>query len=714
MIMPDSHVKKVAAGAMLILAMTLVAYIPGMRGDFIWDDDANITANPNMRTLEGLKETWVNPRANQQYYPVTHTSFWIEYQIWGLKPFPFHVTNVLLHSVSAILLWVLLRRLRVPGAWFAAGIFALHPVHAESVAWITERKNNLSVMFYLASMLAYVRFAGLDEGEGGGEWVAKWRIYLVSFVFFVLAFLAKSVTVTLPIALGIITWWKRGRLSFRDVIYLAPMVMLGAGMGWLTEHLEQHHVGALGWEWEIPFLAKVIVAGRSCWFFVGKLLWPSNLIFVYPRWNIDAGQVAQYIYPVGAVILLLTLYLLRRRIGRGPLAAVLYYGVTLSPAFSLLNVYFMRFSYVQDHFVYPASIGIIVLVCALLTAGLAKLIALTERREATIIVPIVYACVLAVLGTLTWRHGYIYRNNEVLWRDTIAKNPKAWIAQYNLGNILMERGHVEEAIKHFRAAMKANRRLPEPPINLALALTKLGHYDEAIAQYRKVLAAHPRSAAAHNNLGMALAEKGRYDEAIKHYTEALKLEPDYAEAHYNLGVVLAKQGEKARAEEQYREALRCNPDYELAHVNLGVLLAESGDTDRALYHFSQALSINPSSADTHNNIGIALASKGQLNQAADHFREAVRLRPAYPEAHFNLGSALAALGDQEGALKHFLEAVRLKPDYPQAHFNLAVAYYYQGDYKRAWDEVNLCRRYGMSPAPGFLQALEQKMPMPRL
>jgi len=664
-----------ALGALIVVS-TLVAYIPGMRGDFIWDDDANITANPNMRTLEGLKETWVNPRANQQYYPVTHTSFWIEYQIWGLKPFPFHVTNVLLHSVSAILLWVLLRRLRVPGAWFAAGIFALHPVHAESVAWITERKNNLSVMFYLASMLAYVRFAGLDEGEGGGEWVAKWRIYLVSFVFFVLAFLAKSVTVTLPIALGIITWWKRGRLSFRDVIYLAPMVMLGAGMGWLTEHLEQHHVGALGWEWEIPFLAKVIVAGRSCWFFVGKLLWPSNLIFVYPKWKVDPGELWQYVYPVGAVAVVVLLYILRGRIGRGPLTAVLYYGVTLSPAFSFLNVFFMRYSYVQDHFVYPASIGIITLVAALVTVGLRTAFSGDVARY---VIPAVYGIVLAALGVLLWQHCHIYENNVVLWNDTLSKNPTAWMAHNNLGNEVLREGRIEEAIRRYKTAI---RLAPKQPV-------------------------------IYYNLGTVYAKQGRIRDAEMQFRQALRLWPEYPDAHANLAVVLAAQGKDDEAYEHYKAALKYDPRHANAHYNFATLLANRGQIQEAIKHYEIALRINPWFAPGHVNLADILASQGRKQEAIKHYLKALELEPCLGKVHLALGSLFLNEGQTDKAIEHLRTGLRLEHKDAMGHYNLAVAYYVVGRYADAWKELDKSIQLGISPNPAFVRELSRAMPKPR-
>ncbi len=367
--MLDNVVKKLASnkaffiGAVVIVLMTVICYVPAMRGGFIWDDDENVTRNMVLRSWSGLAEIWTNPRSTQQYYPLTHTSFWIQYQLWDLNPFAYHLANIFLHSLNAIILWFVLRRLSVPGAWFAAAVFAVHPVHVESVAWITERKNVLSGAFYFASMLAYIRFAGLDDLPKVP------RYYWLALGLFVCALLGKTATATLPAALLILLWWKRDRLTLRDILPLIPLFILGIGMGLLTGHLEKHHVGAVGEEWNIPIINKILIAGRIPWFYAGKLIWPAPLIFNYPRWHINPLDIWQYIYPIGVIVLIVFLWVLRNIIGKAPLAAVLYFGATLVPALGFFNVYFMRYSYVQDHFQYLASVGVIALISGLLSAA---------------------------------------------------------------------------------------------------------------------------------------------------------------------------------------------------------------------------------------------------------------------------------------------------------------------------------------------------------
>ena len=324
-----------------LLVMTLAAYLPAMRhGGFIWDDESYIINNKTLRDIPGLIDIWTDPEATPQYYPLVHTSYWIEYHLWGLDPTGYHVNNVLLHALGAILLWRVLKRLRIPGAWLAAALFAVHPVNVESAAWITERKNVLSIVFYLGAALAFIKWA--DAKEKGER---KPSGYILAFVLYICALLSKTVTASLPAALLLVAWWKNGiepatgageekkggNRLFKWLPPLIPFFTAGLLLSGLTVWLEKHHVGAKGAEWNLSLIDRCLVAGRALWFYIGKLLWPSKLCFNYPRWDIDATAWWQYLFPLAFAALLVLLWVFRKRIGRGPLVALLFSPARFSP-----------------------------------------------------------------------------------------------------------------------------------------------------------------------------------------------------------------------------------------------------------------------------------------------------------------------------------------------------------------------------------------------
>jgi tetratricopeptide (TPR) repeat protein len=630
----------------IIVLLTLLAYIPAMRGGYIWDDNAHITDNAALRSSDGLAKIWFDPKVLPQYYPLVHTTFWVEYHVWQLHPFGYHLVNVLLHAFNAILLLLVLRYLRVPGAWLAAAFFALHPVHVESVAWITERKNVLSGFFYLSSALAYFRFANvtgdladtslssdidpLTSTKGG----RSWGLYAFSLFLFVCALLSKTVTCSLPAAILLVLWWKQARIYWRDILTLIPYFVVGALFGLTTVWLEKYQVGAYGAEWALSFLDRCLVAGRALWFYAGKLLWPHNLTFIYPRWLIDAGVWWQYLFPAAALAVISIVWVIRRRMGKGPFVAVAFFAGTLLPALGFFDVYPMRFSFVADHFQYLASIGLIALAAASMTAFFERL----GPRQSTIGFVVCMAVVFA-FGVLVWKQSTIYGDAETVYRDTISKNPHAWMAHYNLGVLLVNRGRSDEVMGHFSEALRLQ----------------------------------PDDADAHYNLGVALEKQGRLEEAMAHFSEAVRLRPDYADAHYSMAVILARQSKFEEAISHYSQALRVNPNYAEAHNNLGVALFSLGKLDKAIEHYRTALKLDPNFGKAHNNLGNALIQKGKLDEAIAHYSRALEIRAPYPEAHNNLGVALAQQGKIDAAIVQFEKALQLKPDYAQARTNLVLA-----------------------------------------
>jgi protein O-mannosyl-transferase len=647
----------------MIFCATLAAYLPALHGGLLWDDSSHLT-KPALQSFHGLWRIWFELGATQQYYPLLHSAFWLEHRMWGDEVLGYHLTNLVLHVLSACLVVIIMKRLSLPGAWFAGFVFALHPIHVESVAWISEQKSTLSGVFYLASLLAYLRF---DQDRRKSK-------YLLATGLFVLALLSKTVTATLPAVLLVIFWWRRGRLEWkRDVQPLLPWFALGISAGLFTSWVERTLVGARGADFLLTPVQRVLIAGRAIYFYAGKLLWPTNLMFFYPHWKIDPSVWWQWLFPAGALALGMSLVFAARRY-RGPLAGFLIFSGTLFPVLGFLNVYPFRFSYVADHFQYLASLGIIVPVASVLVPAIERI---STRRAVTI------ACcsmLILVLGVLTWRQSRMYRDVETLYRESLARNPGSWLAHNNLGVLFSQMpGRLPEAIAEYQAALQIKPDYAEAHYNLGVALWFTpGRLPDAISEYRAALRINPDYAEAHNNLGVALSfTPGRLPDAISEYQVALRINPDYAEAHNNLGNALSQiHSRQPEAIAEYEAALRIDPDYAQAHFDLGNLLARTpGRLQDAIAEYQAALRINPDYAEAHYNLGVVLAGiPGRLPDAISEFQEALRINPDYADAHYNLGVVLAGIpGRLPDAISEFQAALRIRPDYAEAHFNLGDA-----------------------------------------
>ncbi|HUK81666.1 MAG TPA: tetratricopeptide repeat protein [Verrucomicrobiae bacterium] len=613
----------------VLVVTTFAAYQPVWRAGFIWDDDSYVTDNPALRSIGGLRDIWLNPKTTPQYYPLTFTAFWIEYHLWGLHPLGFHLVNVLLQAMNAVLFWRLLSRLKVPGAWWAAAVFAVHPVHVMSVAWITELKNVLSGFFFLTALLAYLRFCESDQKS----------CYALALALYLCALLSKTATSILPVAVLLILWWQRGRIGWKQLVPLLPFFVAGIVFGVFTLSIEKHLKGASGREFTLPFLERVLVAGRSFWFCLGKLLWPVRLTFVYPRWQVDPTTVLQYLYPLGAIGLLVALWRARGWIGRAALAALVYFALAF-PALILVQVlYMMRYTFVADHWQYLGSMSVI----GLAAGGAAT--ALSRFRTAGFVLGTV---VLVTLGVLTWQQALVYRDAETLWRDTLAKNPQCWMAHNNLGIILRRVDKNQDAIGEYEQALQLNPDYAEAHYNLGNALLQLGKTKEAMAHYQQALRLKPDDAEARNNLGLALFRVGQIQGAIEQYEAALRIKPDFAEAHDNLGLALFQAGQIEAAISQYEQAVRINPDYAEAHFNLGHALLRRGNAREAIGHLVRWLQTNPEDAKAHGELGLALMQTDKTAEAIGHLEQAMRLKPDFPEAENNLAWLLATRAPTEG------------------------------------------------------------------
>lgn len=519
--------------AAALIAVICVAYLPALRGDFIWDDDGYVSVNPTLRSTAGLTAIWLDPTATPQYYPLVHTSYWLEYHVWGLEPAGYHVTNLALHIIAAFLLWRVLVFLAIPAAWLIAAIFAVHPVQVESVAWITERKNVLSGVFFFAAMLTYLQLA-LDPITRSPQ--RRRRLYVWTWVLFVGALFSKSVTATLPGALLLIVAWKRGRLHWSDVGPLLPLFAVGAAMGAVTAWLERTHVGAHGIDWQLSVAQRIVIAGHALWFYAGKLIWPTNLTFIYPRWHVNAADPRQLVFPLAAVAVFVGLWLARRTLGSGPLVAVLLFAGTLFPALGFVDTFPMRYSFVADHFQYLASIALMTLA----VATPAHMLRAFEGRRARVGVTVGMGLIL-VMAALTWRQSHVYANQEMLWTDTIRKDPASWMGHTSLGAVLGQRGAIAEAELQYRQAVQLNPDFVIARIDLAGLLANQGRIADAIPQYRAAVRLDPDTLSNYVSLAGALLYGGQVDEAVSCLRAAVERWPDEVDVRRYLNMALNSQ-----------------------------------------------------------------------------------------------------------------------------------------------------------------------------
>lgn len=615
--------------ALLLVTAVIVAYHPAWHGGFIWDDDVYIIGNKLLWSPDGLERIWFSFDSPSQYFPFTYTVLRLEYSLWGFNSTGYHWVNILLHAINALLLWQLLRKLNVPGAWLAVGIWALHPVQVESVAWITELKNVLMCFFFLLALLAWMEFV-----DGKPE--RKWFNYVFAIGFYALSLFSKSTACTLPAALVLILWLKKRPLQLRRWVEIVPFVAMGMGMGLLTMWWERFHQGTQGASFAMAMPDRLLLMSRTIWFYAGKLIWPVNLIFSYSHWNISVTDPAAYFWPMLTIGCGLLIYYLRRYVGRGVEVGALFFVLTLLPVSGAIMLYTFRYTFVADHYQYVASIGLI----ALAAAGIS--VALGSKQRVLAVAGIALVLLLAFLS---WRQCGMYADIETLWRTTCTRNPGSWMAHVNLGNALRQEGKPDDAIAQYEEALRLDPKEAEAHHNIGLTLMQKGKVDDAIAQYRQALQFDPKLLSAYVNLGDALLQKGKADDAMAQYIAALKIKPDDAMTHYNLGTVLFQQGKLDEAIAHFEQAVKIQPDYSDAQDNLGIVLAEKGRLDEAIAHFQEALRINPRNAEAHNNLGHAMLQKRQAGAALASFQQAVQLKPDYAEACDSLAWMLATVSD---------------------------------------------------------------------
>ena len=638
-----------ALASILIAVVTLAAFLPALQNQFVnWDDADNFLDNPHYRGLGWSQLLWMWTAFHMGHWiPLTWMTLGLDYVIWGMNPFGYHLTSLVLHAANAIVFYFVALRilgLALPdpsdrgraglalAAGFAALLFALHPLRVESVAWATERRDVLSGLFYLLTILVYLR--ACERGERGRGW------YWGAVGLFACALLSKSITVSLPVVLlildvyplrrlgGTIGWWSEP--ARRVYLEKIPFILLAGGASTIAFlALSRDKMWGLD---QLSVPGRLAISAHNLSFYLWKTVLPLNLSPLYELRAVNAWA-PPFLLGYGVVLAVSALALaLRHRVWGLP-AAWLAYVIILLP---VLGIFQNGLQVAADRYTYLACLGWALLAAAGLHSASRRLPFLSTGLALVL---------LAGLGSLTFSQAQVWHDSEKLWSHAIAIDPRSPVAEYGRGSALAKQGKLAEAIDHYQQALHLKPDYAEADTNWGNALAQQGKVAEAIEHYQTTLRLKPDHAAAHANMGVELARQGKLAEAIEHYQTALRLKPYYAEAHFNWGNALAQQGKVAEAIEQaLRLALRLKPDYAAAHGNMDAELAQQGKLAEAIEHYQTALRLKPDFADAHFNWGNALAKQGKLAEAIAHYQQALQIRPDYAEARANLLQAEHALG----------------------------------------------------------------------
>jgi len=674
--------------AAFLLLATIATYWPATRGDFVnYDDDLHVTANAQVQkglTWESVKWALVTP-VNCIWHPITVLSHMADCQLFGLNPWGHHLTSVLLHAVNTVLVFLFMRGL-TGALWrsvLVAALFGWHPLHVESVAWVSERKDLLSGLFGLLALMAYARYAQ-DSGEKAESRKQKAEsqkpatpntqhatrntfhasnFYLLSLFFLALGLMSKPMLVTWPFVMLLLDYWPLGRMGKRmqnaegrrqnvaasdtqhatrntphvSRITLLPLLVekipffVLVALASVVTFLVQRHTGALAAGESLPLGARVGNALISYGRYLGKLFWPTELAVVYPhpgQWPLVQVVLA------GAVILgISVLFWAGRRRYPCLLMGWLWFCGTLVPVIQIVQT---GSHAMADRYMYFPALGGLILV----TWGMYELT--RGWRFQTLALAVAGGVAISGCLVLTRQQIGYWKDSETLFRHALEVTENNDGAHNGLGIALDQKGQMEEAILQFQEAIRLKPRYASAYCNLGIALNKNGQVDEAIRQFQEAIRLKPDQPGAHYGLGIVLSRKGQMDEAIRQFQEAIRLKPDYAEAHNELGIALGRKGQMDESIHEFQEAARLKLGYAEAHYNLGLVLGLRGQTDEAIRHFEAALKARPGYPEAHNYLGSAIYKQGRTGEAIREFQEALRLKPDYAEARKNLDAALAA------------------------------------------------------------------------
>jgi protein O-mannosyl-transferase len=629
-----SWLHPVLLGALLVIAVFAV-YQPAWHGGFLWEDELYASTNPLLNATDGLRRIWFSFDSPAQYFPLTHTVFRFEKAWLSGQATSLHLTNILFHVGAALILWRLLQRLHVPGAWFGAALFALHPVQVESVAQISELKNVLMGLCFIASLYLWVIYL---EKRRTYHWLASFGCYL-------LALAAKTTACVMPAALLLVLWLRRECIGRKTGLELLPFLLASViaaltALTWEKLHNTADWIAnSAGW------IERLLIASRAVFFYLGKLAWPAGLTFNYPGWDISRVHPADYLWLLAVLLLAGLIYLARRRLGRGPEVALLFFVSALSPLLGFVGVYTFRYTYVADHYQYLACIGPL----ALFAAGCEW--AARNRRYVSLVVR---ACILTVLGWLTWSQSHIYESGEALWLDTIRENPGSWMAENNYGTILRDRGELQLGLAHFQRSYDLAPNNAESARNVGISYLELQQPTLALPYLQQAARINSRDRQMGRDLARALLQVGRPMEAIDKLNDVLTLDPNDGKAHTLMASALLAEGRYEETKSHLRQAVALQPDDVETKTQLANLSLQLQQYDEAAELLRQIVARRPDDPDALKNYAwlLATAPEANLRNGARAVELAERARARAPASPF-IQATLAAAYAEEG---HFREA----------------------------------------------------------
>jgi Tfp pilus assembly protein PilF len=676
-----------------LVLLSIVTFLPTLRGEATWLDDVSLTDNPFVQATDGVARFWTSPDRAGRYQPMTLTSFWLGYRLFHNSLVAEHFINVLMHAAVVLLLWTILRRSDVPGAWFAAAIFAVHPVHTQAVAWISGRSVVLASVFYLSAVLVYLRFLSLDQPVGEKTLFTlppePERLWGLSFALFLCAMLSNAAAaVTFPVAVAVLLWWKRGKLTGKEWLGLIPFFIAaiagGIWVGWLQARSLAANalVSAFG---PTSVADRIHIAFRAIWFYAAKIVWPYPLIFDYPRWTDVLGPGA--LCGFALVIVLLLLWIMRARLGRGLLAAVVLFIIAIVPMLNLLDPPAIRYSFVDDNRQYLASAALIILIAALATR-----IVTAEKWRDKLNPSYCAGAVLIVLAILSFHQGTFYLTDESVWKQTIADNKNSLLADEGYADVLLAAGGHDPALfsnaaDWYQHAQALAPNDPRAAVGLGTVAAAQAYEDQASGQ-TDIVATQQTAAeqyfhdAIHNDpdykpayVALARLMSWKKDDlaAIDALKEAVRIEPDWPSTRLQLGAAQRRVGDLADAEKTLSDLEEDTPNVAAVHSELGNVYIQQNRLQDALAEWQKAIQLDPTDTAVMLNFGYLLDSSGETELAAKQFQAATIIDPSLVQAHLALAHVYTKLGHRHDAVMQLTQAVALDPTDTKARDALVKA-----------------------------------------
>jgi tetratricopeptide (TPR) repeat protein len=691
---------------LICIALTLISfavYSQVLNCDFVdYDDGDHVTQNPQVIagiTWKGVLYAFTEADLTANWHPLTWLSHMLDCQLFGLNPLGHHLTSLLLHIANTLLLFWILKRM-TSAVWpsaFVAAVFSLHPLHVESVAWVSERKDVLSGFFWMLTIAAYIRYVRCP----------CFKRYLLVLFGFSMGLMAKSMVVTLPFVLLLLDYWPLDRLQMRHqndkkilcplaigrlIIEKIPLFILAA-ISSIVTFLVQQNAGAMIRGENYSLSTRISNAFVSYVGYIIKMVYPSRLAVLYPH---PADNLPEWQPIISFLIIVVVsvgiIYTARRR--QYLAVGWFWYLGTLVPVIGFIQVGSQAMA---DRYTYLPSIGIFIIAAW----GAAELA--TKWRFKSLALGAAAGIALTSLSICTLIQLRYWRNTTTLYEHTLEVTKNNYVIHNNYGCFLDENGQLDKAIQNYNEALRIKPDYVAALINLGVALKKKGEIAEATEKWEKVLELNPHNPSAHSNLGLAMAQQGKYDEAIKHFNDALKAKPDSLGVHYILGIIYDKIGNYDMAIQNYNDAIRLEPDDVNARFNLALTYTKLGRYDLAVQNYDDILRINPNHVGALNNLGLLLKEQGKISEAIRKWERMLQIEPDNPRVHFNIGLVMAEQGKHDLAIEHYIEALRVEPDWPDLLDALAISYAAVGDFGKAIETAEKALELCQSPEQNTLK-----------